>query len=156
MEARINLGKYYASGLGKAMLALQKEVDESGLDHALLDLLKLRSSQINGCAYCIDMHWKDARARGETDQRLYGLDAWRESPYYSPRERAALDWAEAVTRIGDTHAPDDVYQALAAQFKEEEIVALTFALVAINGWNRLCIGLRVPAGTYQVRETVKA
>ena len=145
-----------APGGFKAMQSLEAYLRESGLEKPLLHMVKLRASQMNGCAYCIDMHWKDARAVGESEQRLYGLDAWRESPYYSPRERAALDWAEAVTRIGDTHAPDDVYQALAAQFKEEEIVALTFALVAINGWNRLCIGLRVPAGTYQVRETVKA
>src|SRR5262245_27874366 len=156
METRINLGKYYASGFGTAMTDLQKEVDESGLGHALLDLVKLRASQINGCAYCIDMHWKDALARGETAQRLYGLDAWRESPYYSARERAALAWAEAVTRISETHAPDDVFHELSIQFKEAEIVALTFALVAINGWNRLCIGLRVPAGSYEVRQAVKA
>jgi len=152
MESRIDFAKYYSSGLGRMMLGLQKEVDGSGLDPALLDLLKVRASQMNGCAYCIDMHWKDARARGETEQRLYGLDAWRESPYYSPRERVALAWTEAVTRIADTHAPDGVYRELAAQFKEAEIVALTFAIVAINGWNRLVIGLRVPPGTYEVRK----
>jgi AhpD family alkylhydroperoxidase len=152
----VNLGKYYASGLGKAMLALQKEVDESGLEHALLHLVKVRASQVNGCAYCIDMHWKDARAAGETEQRLYGLSAWRESPYYTPRERAALSWTEALTRVAETHAPDDVYRELAGEFKEVEIVALTFALVAINGWNRLVTGLRVPAGTYQPRTPAQA
>ena len=156
MNSRVDFGKCYSSGFGKMMLGLQKEVDESGLEPSLLDLVKLRASQVNGCAYCIDMHWKDARARGATEQRLYGLDAWRESPYYSPRERAALAWTEAVTLIGETHAPDDVFQELAAQFKEEEIVALTFALVAINGWNRLAIGFRVPAGTYEVRQLQKA
>jgi AhpD family alkylhydroperoxidase len=153
MESRIDFKKYYSSGLGKAMLGLQKEVDGSGLEPALVELLKLRASQINGCAYCIDMHWKDARARGETEQRLYGLDAWRESPYYSPRERAALAWTEAVTRIADTHAPDDVFRELTARFKEDEVVALTFAVVAINGWNRLMIGLRVPAGSYEARKS---
>jgi AhpD family alkylhydroperoxidase len=131
------------------MLGLQKEVDGSGLEPALLDLVKLRASQINGCAYCIDMHWKDARTRDASEQRLYGLDAWQEAPYYSPRERAALAWAEAVTRIGDTHAPDDVFQELTRHFQEAEIVALTFALVAINGWNRLSIAFRAPAGSYR-------
>jgi AhpD family alkylhydroperoxidase len=156
METRVNFGKYYASGLGKMMLGLQKEVEESGLEPALLDLVKMRASQVNGCAYCIDMHWKDARARGETEQRLYGLDAWRESPYYSPRERAALAWTEAVTLIRDTHAPDDVFQELGRHFEEAEIVALTFAVVAINGWNRLAIGLRVPAGSYEPRGATSA
>ena len=149
MESRVNFAKHYSSGLAKAMLGLQKAVDESGLDHTLLDLVKVRASQINGCAYCIDMHWKEARLRGETEQRLYGLAAWPETPYYSPRERAALAWADAVTRIGETHAPDDVYRELTRHFREDEIVALTFALVAINGWNRLMIGFRAPAGTYE-------
>jgi AhpD family alkylhydroperoxidase len=156
VETRIDLNKYYASALGRAMLGLQKEVDRSGLEQSLLHLLELRASQVNGCAFCIDMHWKDARAAGETEQRLYGLDAWRESPYYTPRERAALAWTEAVTRISETQAPDEVYQELKGQFKEEEMVALTFALVAINGWNRLCIGFRVPAGTYEPRKLVNA
>jgi AhpD family alkylhydroperoxidase len=151
METRVNLGKYVASGMGKMMLGLQKEVEESGLEPGLLDLVKMRASQVNGCAYCIDMHWKDARARGENEQRLYGLDAWRESPYYTPRERAALAWTEALTLVHETHAPDDVFQELARHFKEAEIVALTFAVVAINGWNRLSIGLRAPAGSYQPR-----
>jgi alkylhydroperoxidase family enzyme len=99
------------------------------------------------------MHWKDARARGETEQRLYGLDAWQETPYYSPRERAALAWVDSVTRIGETHAPDDVYRELTSQFREDEIVALTFAVVAINGWNRLSIAFRAPAGTYKSKVT---
>jgi len=148
MSERFN----YAGGAYQAMLGLENYLKQCGLEANLLHLIKLRASQMNGCAYCIDMHWKDARARGETEQRLYGLDAWREAPYYSARERAALAWTEAVTRIADTHAPDDVYRELAAQFPEAEIVALTFAIVAINGWNRLVLGLRVPPGTYEVRK----
>ena len=154
MHARFSTSA--APGAYKALMALETYLASCGLETNLLHLLKLRASQINGCAYCIDMHWKDLRAAGETEQRLYGLDAWRESPYYSARERAALAWAEAVTRISETHAPDDVFHELSIQFKEAEIVALTFALVAINGWNRLCIGLRVPAGSYEVRQAVKA
>jgi AhpD family alkylhydroperoxidase len=149
VEPRITHTNYIASGLGRAMLSLQKEVEQSGLEHSLLELVKMRASQINGCAYCLDMHSKDARAMGETEQRLYGLSAWHEAPYYTARERAALAWTESVTRVADTHVPDEVYAEARTQFTEQEIVALTFALVAINGWNRLCIGFRVPAGTYQ-------
>ena len=151
MEPRIGRTDYISSGLGRAMLNLQKEVDASGLEHSLLELVKMRGSQINGCAYCLDMHSKDARAAGETEQRLYALSAWHEAPFYTPRERAALAWTESVTRVGDTHVPDDVYAEARAHFSEQEIVALTFALVAINGWNRLCVSFRVPAGTYQPR-----
>jgi AhpD family alkylhydroperoxidase len=131
------------------MLALQREVEGSGLEPSLLELVKIRASQINGCAYCIDMHTKDARARGETEQRIYALNAWREAPFFSDRERAALQWTEAVTRVADTHVPDDVYQHVRQHFTEVELVVLTFALVAINGWNRLAISFRVPAGSYQ-------
>ncbi|HUL91332.1 MAG TPA: carboxymuconolactone decarboxylase family protein [Burkholderiales bacterium] len=136
-------------GAVKAMLGLQTYVNESGIEHSLLELVKLRASQINGCAYCIDMHTKDARARGETEQRLYALDAWRETPFYSDRERAALAWTEAVTLLGDGHVPDAVYAQAREHFGEAELVKLTMALVAINGWNRLCIAFRVVPGGYR-------
>src|SRR6516225_9157001 len=126
---------------------------ESGLDHKLLHLLKLRASQINGCAFCMDMHWKDARAAGETEQRLYGLDAWRESPYYTDRERAALAWTEVVTAITQGHVPDEVYEEAHRQFKEKELADLTLAVAAINAWNRLAISARTTPGTYQPAKT---
>lgn len=148
MKARLNYGKA-APGAYKAMSALEHYVRESGLEHPLLELIKLRASQINGCAYCIDMHTKDARAAGETEQRLYLLDAWREAPFYTDRERAALAWTEAVTLISQTHVPDDVYEEARRHFSEEELVNLTLAVVAINGWNRLAISFRSEAGTYQ-------
>lgn len=138
-------------GSAKAMMGLQNYVNESGLEHALLELIKLRASQINGCAYCIDMHSKEARAGGETEQRLYALDAWRETPFYSERERAALAWTEAVTLIGDGHVPEPVYVQAREQFSEQELVRLTLAVVAINGWNRLCIAFRTVPGTYRPR-----
>jgi AhpD family alkylhydroperoxidase len=112
-------------------------------------LVQLRASQINGCAYCIDMHTKDARARGETEQRLYLVNAWRESPMFSERERAAMDWAEAITRVADTHVSDDVYERVRGHFDEAQLVALTFAAATINAFNRVTISLRVPAGSYQ-------
>jgi AhpD family alkylhydroperoxidase len=149
MEPRVNLAAHYGSPLGRAMLALQREVAQSGLELPLQELVKVRVSQINGCAYCIDMHTKDARAHGETEQRLYALDAWRETPFYTDRERAALAYAEAVTRVADTHVPDDVFEEVSRHFQENEVVALTFALVAINGWNRLAIAFRSVPGTYQ-------
>jgi len=133
----------------KAMMGLQTCVNESGLEHSLLELVKLRASQINGCAYCIDMHTKDARARGETEQRLYALDAWSETPFYSDRERAALAWTEAVTNLGEGHVPDAVYEQARAQFGEAELVKLTLAVVAINGWNRLNVAFRTVPGTYK-------
>ena len=120
-----------------------------GLERSLLLLIKMRASQINGCAYCIDMHSKDARAEGETEQRLYELDARRETPFYTSRERAALAWTEALTLIAETHAPDDVYHEVSSQFSESEIANLTLAIVAINGWNRICIGFRVEPGAYE-------
>src|SRR5881394_4513197 len=120
MEPRINITSVNP-GVMKAMLGLEGYLAQCGLDHKLSDLIKLRVSQINGCAYCLDMHWKDLRAAGETEQRLYGLDAWEESPYYSARERAALAWTEAVTRISETHAPDSVYQSVKQQFNEQEL-----------------------------------
>jgi AhpD family alkylhydroperoxidase len=138
-----------APGAYQAMAALEAYVRKSGLETPLLELLRLRTSQINGCAFCIDMHTKDARAAGETEQRLYCLDAWREAPFYTDRERAALAWTEAITRISDGHAPDDVFEEVRKHFTDEELSNLTIAIVAINGWNRLAIGFRAVAGTYQ-------
>jgi AhpD family alkylhydroperoxidase len=149
MQPRVDTTKYIGTGLGRAMLTLQREVEVSGLERSLLELVKIRASQINGCAYCIDMHTKDARAAGETEQRIYALNAWREAPFFSDRERAALEWTEAVTRVADTQVPDDVYEGVRPFFEEQELVALTMALVAVNGWNRLAISFRAPAGTYQ-------
>ena len=137
-------------------VAVQRYVDNSGLDHKLMELVKMRASQINGCAYCLDMHSKDARALGETEQRLYSLPAWRETPFYSEKERAALEWTEAVTLISETHAPDDAYERVKAQFSAEELVNLTLAITTINTWNRLCIGFRVVPGTYQPTARTKA
>lgn len=148
MEERIKYAKVAPEG-SRAMYGLERYVRESGLEPALLELIKLRASQINGCAFCIDMHWKDARARGESEQRLYGLMAWRESPYYTERERAALAWTESVTLVADTHVPDDVYEEIRQHFSEVELVNLTLAIVAINGWNRLAISFRTEPGTYQ-------
>lgn len=151
MQPRVDITKNRDSGAVRAMLALQQAVESSGLERSLLELMKIRASQMNGCAYCIDMHTKDARAMGEAEQRIYALSAWRETPFFSDRERAALEWTEAVTRVGDTHVPDDVYEGVRQLFTEPEIVALTFAVIAINGWNRLAVALRAPAGTYQPR-----
>lgn len=148
MERRLNYGKA-APGAARAMYALHKYVEESGLEHSLLELIKTRASQLNGCAYCIDMHTKDARAQGETEQRLYGLSAWHEAPFYTDRERAALAWTEAVTLVSETHVPDDVYAQAHAQLTEAELVNLTMAVIAINGWNRLAISFREVAGSYQ-------
>ena len=131
-----------ASHATKAMLALESAVENSGLDQMLVDLVKLRASQINGCAYCIDMHFREARARGESDQRLYLLDAWRDSPVYTDRERAALAWTEAVTLITKDQVPDDVYSQARDHFSESELANLTLAIVAINGWNRFNIAFR--------------
>jgi AhpD family alkylhydroperoxidase len=133
-----------------AMLALEMFVKKSSkLEPSLIELMKMRASQINGCAYCLDMHSKDARAEGETEQRLYLLNAWREAPFFSDRERAALAWTEAVTLITEGHVPDVVYEEARQHFSEEELVNLTMALVAINGWNRLAIAFRAVPGAYQ-------
>jgi AhpD family alkylhydroperoxidase len=136
-------------GAARAMFGLEEYLAKCGLEPSLLHLLKFRVSQINGCAYCLDMHSKDLRAGGETEQRLYLLDAWRESPFYTERERAALAWAEAVTLITEGHVPDEVYELARAQFSEEELVNLTLAVVTINGWNRLNIAFRTTPGSYQ-------
>jgi len=132
----------------QAMMGLAAPVRRSGLERALIDLVRIRASQINGCGYCIDMHTKDARLRGETEQRLYLLSAWREANCYTDRERAALAWTEAVTRLEHQDVPDPVYEEARAHFTEEELVALTLAIVQINGWNRLSIAFRRPAGDY--------
>ena len=148
MQERFN-GAKVAPGGYKALLGLEQYLHQSGLDEKLLHLIKLRTSQVNGCAYCIDMHWKDLRALGESEQRLYGLDAWRESPYYTDRERAALAWTEAVTLITQGHAADDVYEAVRQQFSEREVADLTLAIATINAWNRIAIASRTPAGHYR-------
>ncbi|HEY7289079.1 MAG TPA: carboxymuconolactone decarboxylase family protein [Vicinamibacterales bacterium] len=147
MKARIDL-MHVAPGIMQAMLGLEKQVHRAGLDSRLLDLVRMRASQINGCAYCLDMHSKDARAAGETEQRLYGLNAWRETPYYSARERAALEWTEALTVVSQGHASDDVFGRVREQFSEDELMHLTLAIVAINGWNRLNIAAGTVPGDY--------
>jgi AhpD family alkylhydroperoxidase len=148
MQPRLDYTKA-SPGAFKTMLDMEMYLAQCGIERPLIHLIKMRASQINGCAYCIDMHSKDARAAGETEQRLYALDAWRETSFYTPRERAALAWTEALTLITQGHAPDDVYQAARAEFSEKELTDLTLAIVAINGWNRLSIGFRVEAGSYQ-------
>ncbi len=148
MQPRIDYRKYAQEPL-KHMLGLEKYIAESGLDPKLVHLIKMRASQINGCAYCLDMHSIDARAAGESEQRLYTLEAWRETPFFSDRERAALAWAESVTLIAQTHAPDDVYADLQKHFSEKEIVDLTFVVGTINLWNRLAISTRALPGHYK-------
>jgi AhpD family alkylhydroperoxidase len=137
----------------KAVYGLEAYIKQSKLERSLVTLMKVRASQINGCAYCIDMHTKDARAEGETEQRLYLLNAWREAPFYNDRERAALEWTEAVTLVSQTHVPDNVFEIVRKQFTDQEIVDLTMVVVAINTWNRLLISFRAEAGTYQVART---
>lgn len=138
----------------RAMLNLESVVRSSGIESGLLDLVRLRASQINGCAYCIDMHSKDLRAEGESEERLYLLDAWREAPFYSDRERAALAWTEAVTLIAHGHVPDDVYEEARQQFTDAELAKLTLAITAINGWNRFGIAFRAEPGHYQPKPSM--
>jgi AhpD family alkylhydroperoxidase len=154
MQPRIDYTKLSPGGY-KAMLGLELYLNHSGLEKKLLHMIKLRVSQINGCAFCLDMHWKDLQASGESEQRMYSLDAWRETDYYSDRERAALAWAEAVTKVTEGHVPDEVFEATRQHFSEQEMADLTFAVVAINGWNRLSIAFRVVPGTYQVPKLKK-
>jgi AhpD family alkylhydroperoxidase len=145
----------YAKASPEAVAAfrgVETYVRQCGLDHTLLELIKTRASQINGCAYCIDMHTKDARARDETEQRLYALSAWAETPFFTERERAALAWTEAVTRIAEGQVPEALYEALRRHFSEKEVVDLTMAVIAINGWNRLAATFRTPPGSYQPRK----
>ena len=152
MEPRIDYLKS-ARGAYHAMLGIEHYLQQSGLEESLLHLIKLRVSQINGCAYCIDMHWKDLRAAGESEQRLYGLDAWEESPYYTDRERAAFAWAESVTNIQQGHVPDAVFEQVRPFFTDKELADLTLAVTAINSWNRLSIAARTVPGTYQPAKT---
>ena len=156
MNARIDFMKYRNGDLGHALFSLSAASEAAGLEPSLRELVKLRASQMNGCAYCIDMHTKDARLAGETEQRLYALTAWRETPFFSDRERAALAWTEAVTRVGETHVPDEIFEQVREHFAESELVALTFAVVVINAWNRLAVSFRVPVGTYQPKAVAHA
>ena len=147
MKARIELArnpKFF-----QPLFAIEGAIAAGGLDAKLLHLVKMRASQINGCAYCLDMHAKDARAEGETEQRLYSLDAWRETPFYSDRERAALEWTEAVTLVATTHGPDEAYEVARAQFSEDELKSLTLAIAMINTWNRLNVAFRTVPGDYK-------
>ena len=148
MEQRLD-GYGKAPGAMKAMYGLEMYLAQSSVEQQLLHLIKYRVSQINGCAYCLDMHSKDLRAGGETEQRLYTMDAWRETPFFTPRERAALAWAESVTLVSETHVPDEVYEAVRKEFSEEELVDLTVAVATINAWNRFAISFRTTPGTYQ-------
>ena len=150
MTARMDFRKASPQG-AKAIAELHAFVKRCGLDHMLLELIKLRASQINGCAHCIDMHTKELRADGESEQKLYLLNAWRESPFYSERERAALAWTEAVTLVTDGHVPDEVYATARAQFSEAELANLTMAVIAINGANRLNIAFRTVPGSYRAK-----
>ena len=147
MQARLDYQKVAPEAL-HAMLAVEKYAANSGLEYSLYELVKTRASQINGCAYCLDMHTKDARRAGETEQRLYALSAWRDTPFYTPRERAALAWTEALTLVSQEGAPQELYDATAEHFSPKEMVSLTMAIIAINGWNRLAIGFGNVAGTY--------
>jgi AhpD family alkylhydroperoxidase len=149
MQERFQYGKAYPDAY-KAMLALSQAVEKTGLAPQLIDLVDYRVSQLNGCAFCLDMHSKDLRARGETEQRLYMISAWRDAPHlYSDRERAALAWAEAVTRLEGQQVPDAVYDAARQEFSEGELTQLTLAIVAINGWNRFNVAFHTPAGNYK-------
>jgi AhpD family alkylhydroperoxidase len=150
MQPRIKYAEVAPAGMA-AMLGLENYVRQSGFDPVLLELVKLRASQINGCAYCVDVHTKDARARGESEQRLYAVVVWRETPFFSERERAALAWTEAVTQVSHHHVPDEVYELARQHFSEKELVDLTLAIVAINGWNRLAISFRKVPGTYEAK-----
>ncbi len=148
MQARLSYTTVSPDAL-KALLEVEKYVEASGLEESLRDLVCMRASQINGCAFCLDMHAKDARASGETEQRLYGLSAWWEMPFYTERERAALAWTEAVTLVADSRVPDEVYEQARKQFTEKELVSLTMTVIAINSWNRVNVAFRTPAGHYR-------
>ena len=127
---------------------LEEYIESTTLEPLLVELVKIRASQINGCAFCLDMHTKDARDKGETEQRLYGVSTWREAPYYSPRERAAIEWSEVITRISEYHNLDEIYDRVKEHFSDKEMVDLTLAIDAINSWNRLAIVFKSPAGSY--------
>jgi AhpD family alkylhydroperoxidase len=151
MDARLRYA-LAAPEAQKAMLQLQEYVNNCGLEKSLINLVDMRASQINGCAFCLDMHSKDARAEGESEQRLYLLPAWREAPFYSERERAALEWTEAITLVADDHVPDEIYKRVRPHFTDEELVKLTMAINVINAWNRLNVAFRTPAGSYRPRQ----
>lgn len=151
MKERINFSAVSPQGL-KAMRDLEMHVRGSGIERILLELVKTRVSQINGCAYCIDMHTQDARAAGESEQRLHALAAWQDTPFFSERERAALAWAEALTRLSSARVPESLMEDTLLFFGTEELVSLTLAIIAINGWNRLAIASKMPAGSYRVGE----
>ena len=155
MAARINYEKVAPEAI-QAMRKVEEYVRSSGLERSLLELVKLRASEMNGCAYCVDMHTKNARSQGESEQRLYAVVAWRDAPFFTERERAALAWTEAVTWVSWQHVPDDVYQTVRQHFSEKELLDLTMAVIAINGWNRLSIAFRREAGTYQPGEKKNA
>jgi AhpD family alkylhydroperoxidase len=148
MNPRIEYTKIAPGGI-RAMLRLEKYVRESGLERSLLELVKLKASQINGCAYCVDLHAKDARAGGETEQRLYATSVWRETPFFSERERAALAWTEAITLVSEQGVKDELFQSVRKHFSEKELVDLTLAAAAINGWSRIAIAFRPPIGGYR-------
>ena len=150
---RVDANKYVNTPVGRAMLTLSAASAE-GVDKALFELIKIRASQINGCAYCIDMHSIDARAAGETEQRLYALDAWRETPFFDERERAGLAWIEAVTLVAQTHVPDSAFEEAKKHFSDQEIVDLTYLAATINAWNRLAISLRAMPGRYRAASRV--
>lgn len=145
-DASVDPGAY------RAMAEMERYIHQTGLEAPLIHIVKLYASIINHCAYCIDMHWKDLRALGETEQRLYGLPAWREAPYYTDRERAAFIWTEAVTVVTDGYISDEAYEAVKPHFSEKEIVQLTMVIVTINGWNRLAVSARQTPGTYQPKK----
>jgi AhpD family alkylhydroperoxidase len=148
MQQRLDVLKIAPEAF-RVMSGLQSYVTKSGLESTLVELVKIRASQINGCAYCIDMHTKDARLNGESEQRIYALSAWRETPFFTDREKAALTWTETLTLISENHAPDHIYEEVHRQFTDKEMVALTMAVVAINSWNRLVLSFRPVPGTYQ-------
>jgi AhpD family alkylhydroperoxidase len=149
LEPRINLQSPATADILKAMYGLEAPLRNTSLEPALRELIKVRASQLNGCAYCLDMHTKDARAHGETEQRLHALSAWRETPFFTDRERAALEWTEHLTLIASKGISDELYERVREHFSEEELVHLTLAVVQINSWNRLVITARVPVGSYQ-------
>jgi AhpD family alkylhydroperoxidase len=155
MTERLNYAKAFPEGI-HAVMNLERIINASGLDLPLLQLVKTRASQLNGCAYCIDMHTKDARAGGETEQRLYALSAWRETPFFTAHERAALAWTEAVTNIQQGHASDEAYAEVRREFSEQELVRLTLAIAQINTWNRIAIGFRAEPGIYQPAAHISA
>lgn len=151
-KQRLNYGKVSPEGI-KGLLEIEKYIHNSGLDPVIFELVKMRASQLNGCAYCLDMHSKDAREYGETEQRIYLLNAWREAPFYSDKERAALEWTEALTLISENDISDELYESVSSHFDEKELMALTMTIVGINGWNRLSIAFRTEVGSYKPHKT---